>query len=157
MMPAAVFPGIAAVLALMGTAVGVSGQQARTAAADSAAVVQVIRQFHQALEAGDSSAVLRLLHDDAVILEAGGTETKEEYRGHHLPGDIAFARAVPRQPGVVRVTIRGDVAWASSTSVTRGRFRDRDINSQSAELMVLERDADGWAISAIHWSSRTLR
>jgi hypothetical protein len=38
--------------------------------------------------------------------------------------------------------VRGDVAWASSTSLTRGRFRDRDVNSQSAELMVLERHAD---------------
>jgi ketosteroid isomerase-like protein len=157
MMPAAVFPGIVAVLALMGTAVGTSGQQERTAAADSAAVVEVIRQFHEALAAGDSSAVLRLLHDDAVILESGGMETKEEYRGHHLPADIAFARAVPRQPGAVRVTVLGDAAWASSMSVTRGRFRDRDVNSQSAELMVLERHADGWVISAIHWSSRTLR
>jgi ketosteroid isomerase-like protein len=157
MMPAAVFPGIVAVLTLMGTAVGASGQQERTAAADSAAVVEVIHQFHAALEAGDSSVVLRLLHDDAVILESGGVETKEEYRGHHLPADIAFARAVPRQAGAVRVTVRGDVAWASSTSLTRGRFRDRDVNSQSAELMVLERYADGWVISAIHWSSRTLR
>jgi ketosteroid isomerase-like protein len=126
-------------------------------AADSAAVVQVVEQFHAALAAGDSAAVLRLLHDDAVVLETGDMETRHEYRGHHLPADIAFARAVPRQVGAVRVTVRDNVAWVMSTSTARGRYRERDVNSQTAELAVLERTAEGWRIAAIHWSSRTLR
>jgi ketosteroid isomerase-like protein len=59
--------------------------------------------------------------------------------------------------GPITVTVRGGVAWASSTSVARGRHRDRDVNSQTAELVVLQRHGDGWTISGIHWSSRTLR
>jgi ketosteroid isomerase-like protein len=124
---------------------------------DSAAVAGVIGQFHSALENADSAAVLRLLHHDAVILESGDLETRAEYRSHHLPADIAFARAVPRTPGPVQISVRGDVAWATSTSTTRGRYRDRDINSQMVELMVLERSAEGWQIVAIHWSTRNLR
>jgi ketosteroid isomerase-like protein len=132
---------------------------AQTAATstDSADVAHVVHRFHTALETADSATALRLLHEDAMILETGGVETKAEYRSHHLPADIAFARAVPRTAGPLQVTVRGDVAWVSSTSVTRGRYRDRDINSQAAELVVLERGGDGWLIAAIHWSSRNLR
>lgn len=32
-----------------------------------------------------------------------------------------------------------------------------EIDAQSAELMVLLREGDGWKISAIHWSSRSRR
>jgi ketosteroid isomerase-like protein len=152
-----VLTAIAAILVLPGGTAPAYGQQAHASAADSAAVVHVIHLFHNALATGDSATVLRLLHDEAVILETGDSETKQEYRSHHLPSDIAFARAVPRETGPVRVSVHGDVAWASSTSVARGRYRDRDINSQSAELVVLQRSGEGWVISAIHWSSRTLR
>jgi ketosteroid isomerase-like protein len=132
-------------------------EQPARAVSDSAAVVQVIEGFHAALESADSAGALALLAEHAVILESGGFETREEYRSHHLPADIAFAGAVPREVGPVRVVVRGDVAWASSTSTSRGTFRDRAINSRGAELMVLERGAEGWRIAAIHWSSREVR
>ena len=124
---------------------------------DSAEVAAVVERYHQALVAGDSAAVLRLLADDAVILESGGVETRDEYRSHHLPGDMAFVRAVKSVRSPLRVVVRGDVAWASSTSTTQGEFRGRAINSSGAELMVLVRASQGWQIAAIHWSSRARR
>jgi ketosteroid isomerase-like protein len=149
---------------LLGTAAAARAQgsapgrpAAVTPAIDSVAVAQVVHAFHDALEAADSAAALGLLADQAIILESGGVETKQEYRSHHLPGDIAFARAVRREGGPVRVVVRGDVAWATSTSTVRGTYRDRPVNSQSVELMVLERTAEGWRIAAIHWSARALR
>ena len=134
-------------------------QPARVPAArsDSAEAAAVVDRFHRALAAGDSVAALALLAPDATILESGGVETRAEYRGHHLPGDIEFARAVRSQRTPVRVTVRGDVAWAISTSTTQGEFRGRQINSSGAELMVLTRVGSGWRISAIHWSSRARR
>jgi ketosteroid isomerase-like protein len=124
---------------------------------DSAAVVGVIAKYHEALAAGDSVAALGLLADDAVILETGGVETRAEYRSHHLPGDINFAKAIKSQRGPVLVRVHGDVAWASSTSTTQGEMNGRAINSVGAELMVLVRTPQGWKISAIHWSSRQRR
>jgi ketosteroid isomerase-like protein len=130
---------------------------------DSAAVAGTVARFHEALAAGDSAGVLALLAPDAVILESGGVETREEYRGHHLPGDIGFARAVKSVRSPIRVTLRGDVAWATSTSVTQGEYRGRAVNSAGAELMVLTRAAAagtspaGWRITAVHWSSRARR
>lgn len=129
------------------------GREAR----DSAEVANTLDRFHRALASGDSATALSLLTPDAVILEAGGIETKEEYRSHHLGSDIAFAAAVPRERSPLRVVVQGDVAWASSTSTMRGEFGGRQINSAAAELAVLTRTPEGWRISAIHWSSRTLR
>lgn len=129
-------------------------------ASDSGSVARTVGRFHEALAAGDSATALALLAPDATILESGGVETRDEYRGHHLPGDIGFARAVKSERGPVRVIMRGDVAWAMSTSTTRGEFSGRTINSAGAELMVLTRDTaapDGWRIRAVHWSSRARR
>lgn len=127
----------------------------RDQAEDSAAVVATVERYHAALAAGDSATALLLLTPDAVVLESGGMETRAEYRAHHLPADIEFARAVTRERGPIRVTVRGDAAWAASTSTTVGEFRGRKIDARGAELMVLTRSADGWKISAIHWSSRS--
>jgi ketosteroid isomerase-like protein len=124
---------------------------------DSAAVADVVERYHRALRSGDSASALALLATDAVILESGGVETREEYRSHHLPADIAFARAIESVRSPVRVVVRGDVAWATSTSTTQGEFRGRAVNSVGAELMVLTRTAEGWKISAVHWSSRNRR
>lgn len=131
--------------------------QAQPAAPDSAAVASTVNGFHAALARGDAAGALRLLAADAVILENGSLESLEEYRSHHLPADIAFAQAVPSPRGALQITVSGDLAWASSTSVTQGNFRERPINSAGAELMVLSRAGAGWVIRAIHWSSRTLR
>ena len=121
---------------------------------DSARVAAAVEQFHAALSAGDSAAALALLADDVMILESGGVETRNEYRSHHLPGDIAFARAIKSERTLLQLRINGDVAWVSSSSTTRGTYRERAIDSLGAEIMVLTRSGDRWLISAIHWSSR---
>jgi ketosteroid isomerase-like protein len=130
---------------------------ASTDPSDSANVVTVVARFHGALASGDSAGALRLLDGDAIILESGAVETREEYRSHHLPADIEFARAVKSKQSVVRVRLSGNVAWVASTSTTTGRFEDRPINSDGAELVVLRKAASGWVIAAIHWSSRARR
>ena len=138
-------------------AIGVPLHSQSPAQRDSAAVAATVDRFHAALVAGDSLAALAVLAEDVVVLESGGSESRDEYRSHHLPGDIAFARAVPSQRGPLQVRMRGDVAWASRTSITQGEYRGRAINSAGVELMVLSREPDGWRIRAIHWSSRTRR
>jgi ketosteroid isomerase-like protein len=126
-------------------------------AADSTAVVAVMRQFRDALIGGDSAAAMALLHPDVRVLESGGIETRDEYAAHHLPADMAFLRAIPGTQDLVRLDVRGDVAWAASVSSQQGTFRDRQVNSRGAESMVLVRTPEGWRIAAIHWSSRNVR
>lgn len=127
------------------------------ASSDSAAAVATVNQLHALLERGDSAGVLALLAPDVVVLESGGFEDRAEFRSHHLPADIAFARAVKSDRTLRSVQVAGDAAWVASTSVAQGEFRGRAINSAGAELIVLRRAADGWKIAAIHWSSRARR
>lgn len=124
--------------------------------ADSTAVASAVHGYHKALETGDSKAILQLLAPDAVILESGGRETREEYHAHHLQADIQFAQAVPTRRSELQIIVSGNVAWSNSTSVTQGTFKERPINLAGAELMVLSKTAQGWVIRAIHWSSRPL-
>lgn len=142
-----------AVAVLATSALAATPAIAATPQTDSASVVAAVHGYHKALADGDSAAALALLTGDAVILESGGMETRAEYRSHHLPSDIAFARAVKSVSGPIHVTVRGDVAWVASTSTTQGEFRGRPINSAGAELMVLVRTPAGWKIAAIHWST----
>lgn len=125
-----------------------------TEISDSTAVAQVVQAFHKSLEAGDSIEVTQLLAEDALILESGGLETREEYLSHHLSADMVFAASVERTPESLQVTIAGDVAWVVSSSRTIGVVRDRPVDSRGAELMVLSRNGGEWRIRAIHWSSR---
>ncbi|MEO7965863.1 MAG: DUF4440 domain-containing protein, partial [Gemmatimonadaceae bacterium] len=83
----------------------------------------------------------------------GHVETREEYRSGHLRSNIESAKAVPTIRSALAVTTRGDVAWARSSSETKGEFRGRAIDSLGTELIVLTRDGNAWRISAIHWSS----
>lgn len=148
-----------AVIALFASVIGggQSGSMTKGGHADSAAVAAVVDRYHRALADGDTATALSLLASDAMILESGEVETREEYRAHHLAADIEFARAVPSVRGPIRVVIHGEAAWAISTTKTQGTYRGRATDSRGAELIVVTREKSRWKIRAIHWSSRALR
>lgn len=126
--------------------------------AATAPAIAVVEAFHTALGAGDADAVLALLAEDVVVLETGGAErSREEYAGHHLPADMAFAAATTDEVTRRAAWVRGDIAWVLTEGRTTGTFNDRPVNSVNAETMILHRSADGWRIRHIHWSSRNAR
>jgi ketosteroid isomerase-like protein len=118
------------------------------------AVAEVVHAYHDALAAGDSTGALQLLHPDVVIYEGGHAETLDEYRSGHLRSDMAFASATQRAVTAESAMAWGDEAMYIAESRTTGRWRDRDIDSQGTETVVLLRTPDGWRIRHIHWSSR---
>ena len=131
-----------------------AGHQMPAGPGDSTQVATLVSGFHEALERGDSTAALALLSPDVAIVESGTVESLADYRSHHLPADIAFAKAVKaaRQPR--GVTVVGDVAYSVATSATKGTFGDRAVDTLGAELIVARRVDGQWRIAAIHWSSR---
>ena len=145
------------VLALIALIAATSHAQQRTPAADSAAVVQIAGRFHAALAGGDSTAALAMLTDDVVILEAGGVETRAQYRERHLPADVEYAKTVTSTRSIQKVVVHGDVAWLTATSTSAGQFNLRNVNSQGVETMTFARTTQGWKISSVHWSSRARR
>ena len=140
-------------LALLGA--GATGAHAADAAAAEAE--SAVHAFHAALRVGDVAAVQRLLAADAVILEGGVRESREEYLAHHLAADIEFAKAVPTRPRTLQARVQGEVAWVHSSSRSVGSFRKRPVDLEGAELVVLTRRGAGWEIRAIHWSARAVK
>jgi ketosteroid isomerase-like protein len=130
---------------------------AQSPSADTAAVTAVVNTFHTALKAGNAAEVMRLLAVDAVLLEAGGIETRSEYEKNHLPADIEFEKSIATTRTPSRVTVAGDAAWAITTSEYKGTFQSKPVDSIGVELMVLSRDSTGWRIRTIHWSGRSRR
>jgi ketosteroid isomerase-like protein len=133
------------------------GTLAQPLGQDAVAAESVVRSFHEALLRGDGAAVRRILAPDAVVIESGQVESREEYLRHHLASDIEFARAVPSTITALVATVSGQTAWVRSTSTSQGTFRDRAIRLQGAELVVLTRGSTSWEIRAIHWSSHESR
>ena len=121
---------------------------------DVATVTAVVNAFHAGIRTGDSAAVAQLVAEDALMLEAGGAETRAEYVKNHLPADIEFEKSVSIKRSPIRVIVNGPSAWATSTSEFTGTFQGKPVDSIGAELMVLSREAAGWRIRAIHWSGR---
>ncbi|MBI2260862.1 MAG: nuclear transport factor 2 family protein [Caulobacterales bacterium] len=125
---------------------------------EATAAASVVDAFHVALEHGDTSGALALLADDILIFESGGAErSKAEYAQHHLAADAAFSAAVPTARSRRTARAVADIAWVASESRTTGQFNGRPVDSMSVETMVLRRQADGWRITHIHWSSRAVR
>lgn len=121
--------------------------------ADSAAAVRVATRFHGILSTGDTAGINIFLAPDLKVIEGGTVENRQEYYSHHLAADIEFARAVKEQRTSFSYKCEGTVAWLVSTSNSTGKFRDRDIDSAGAELLLLSRTPEGWKIRAIQWSS----
>jgi len=136
------------------TAEGLAGQSATD---DPARVVAVVERFHTAITNGDRAVATELIAEDAVIMEAGGIETRAQYVTDHLPADSEFEKTVATRRSPIRVVVLGDAAWATSTSEFSGTFQGRAIDSIGTELVVLSRVRDGWRIRAITWTSRARR
>ena len=126
---------------------------AEPAAPDSAAITAVAESFHKALAAGKPDEVMSLLPPDALIVEAGTVQTRDEYQREHLAADIAFASAVPGKQHDVVVRQEGNTAWVTSTFEVSGTFEGKPVHSFSAETMVLTKMDGGWRIRTVHWSS----
>ena len=154
---------LAAVLAVSASVIVTPGGAVSSASApadDEAArpAIAVVDAIHAALGSGDAEAVLALLAEDVVVLEEGGAErSREEYAGHHLPADMAFAAATTAEVTRRAARVEGDVAWVLTEGRTTGAFNGRPVDRLTAETMILHRDGDVWRIRHIHWSSRAPR
>ena len=111
--------------------------------------------FHAALNASNAEAASALLADDLTVYEEGHVErSKAEYVSGHMPGDLAYSRAVPGATIRSQTFTRGDLAWVISEGRTTGTYQGKPVDRITTETMILRLDAGGWRIVHIHWSSR---
>ena len=121
-------------------------------AEDAAAIADAL---HTALATGDEAVVRRLLDESVLIYESGGVEASlEEYAGHHMPADMAFTGAIEREVLQRQVFESGEQAVVSTRSRLNGTYRDKPIDLDATETLVLSRTGGEWRIVHVHWSSR---
>ena len=127
----------------------------RTASPASPADVEAaLESFYAAMGRGDAAGAMALIAPDAMFVESGRLETRDEYEKNHLPADIAFEKQVDGKRGEWRITVKDDTAWAIASTEFEGTFDTVPVNFVSAQLAVLTRDDDNrWQIRSIHWSS----
>ena len=119
-----------------------------------AAVTAVIDKFYGAMKTGDTVTAMSVLAPDALFVEGGRLETRDEYEKNHLPLDIEFEKEVTGKRGPLRITVQGDTAWVIAVTTFDGTFQGGPINLDSAQLAVLTRETGEWMIRSIHWSAR---
>ena len=150
---------LSALLALSGAVVAHDPPAATPTAdvADPAAapVLAVVDEFSTALQGGDLERAGALLATDVLILESGGAErSRAEYLEHHAISDAEFLKAAHVQRTGRTVRVHGDVAWVGSEAEIHASSQGQPLTLLSTETMVLRKEADGWRIVHIHWSSR---
>jgi ketosteroid isomerase-like protein len=119
-----------------------------------AEVRDTLEAFYAAMKNGDRAAAMSHIAEDAVFVEGGRLETRQEYEENHLPNDIGFEKQVTGKRGEWKITIEDNTAWAIATTEYDGIFDGAPVAFTSAQLAVLSRDGGAWRIRSIHWSSR---
>lgn len=116
---------------------------------------EALAAFHAALGSGDKARATELLATDVTIYESGYVErSRAEYAGHHLPEDIAFAKAASRKVLQTSERIEGKLAMIWQETETKARLKNKDVHILGTETSLLEKQDGQWRIVHVHWSSR---
>lgn len=121
----------------------------------AASPAETLAAFHGALVAGDRDKATRMLAPDIAIYESGHVErSRDEYAGHHLGGDMEFAKNTTRKVLKQNERIDGDTAVVWQETETTGTLRGKAIHMLGTETAVLRKKDGAWSIVHVHWSSR---
>jgi ketosteroid isomerase-like protein len=109
------------------------------------------------MKKGDSKAAMAMIAPDAMFVESGRLETRQQYEESHLPSDIDFEKQITGRRSSWQITINGDTAWGIASTTYKGPVDGADVSFVSTQLAVVTRGEDGkWLIRSIHWSSMRL-
>jgi ketosteroid isomerase-like protein len=121
----------------------------------AASPTDVVSEYHAAVASGDTAKALSLLSPSVQIFESGYVEqSRSEYAGHHLPADVAFAKAAKRNVLKTSERVAGDLAVVMQETDTQGTHKGAQVHLIGTETAVLEKKGDTWIVIHFHWSSR---
>lgn len=123
---------------------------------ETAAITTVFESFYGAMKANKPGDAMNLIAADAIFLESGNLETRQQYEESHLPADIEFEAQVTGKRDPLKITVEGNTAWVIATTEYNGTFDGAPVNFVSAQLMVLTKQQNDWKIRTIHWSSHRI-
>lgn len=121
----------------------------------AATPLETVSAFHDALSKGQADAAAVFLSPAVQIFESGYVErSRDEYAGHHLPSDMAFAKATSQTVIRQNERIEGKIAIVTRETETKGKFKGAQVHAFGTETAVLEKQGEKWLITHVHWSSR---
>ncbi|NQZ07319.1 MAG: DUF4440 domain-containing protein [Algicola sp.] len=110
--------------------------------------------FHTAINTGDAAKARALLDDAVLIFEGGGVERSgDQYANHHMKSDMAFMQQMKITRLEHQVKVIGNAAVSMSRAKIQGRYKNKDIDINSMETMMLIKNNGHWRIVHIHWSN----
>lgn len=116
------------------------------------APAKVVRAFHLALENGDKAKARSLLADDVLIFEGGVERSADQYANHHMLADMKYLADVETKTLEHQVNISGNMAMSITRSKTTGNYKDKEVDYEGLETIVLNLSNGEWIITHIHWS-----
>lgn len=121
----------------------------------AATPTETVAAFHAALLDANPGKASALLAPDIQIYESGYVErSRDEYSGHHIKGDIEFAKTTKNQVLKHSERIEGNLAVVMQETETTGQYKGNNVHHFGTETAILEKQGDQWMIVHIHWSSR---
>lgn len=123
---------------------------------DQATVVKALDDFAAAYSAGDAEAVMALISKDpdSVLVGTGADEVRigpGQIR-QQVERDLGQAEGIEMQLGEVRVSGRGNVAWALAEPVVIATVGGEHIRMPTRLTVTLVNDNGTWLIHAGHLS-----
>ena len=111
-------------------------------------------ELANAIAIGDVNSLRMVLAPDVLIFESGGVESSlAEYEGHHMPADMAFMKAMRREIISQQVIDSGDAATVVTRSRVYGIYKEKEVDLNSTETLVMKKLDGQWKVVHIHWSS----
>jgi uncharacterized membrane protein/ketosteroid isomerase-like protein len=115
---------------------------------------QVASALTIALKDQDKNTVKSLLHENVMVLESGHAQkSRQEYEDSHMLSDMAYLKAMDLETTNRSVSIDGDLAWVTSTTRMKGEFKDRQIDTETKELLIMRNQEGVWRITHIYWEN----
>lgn len=113
---------------------------------------KTVKNFHKALKTKNKSLALSSLHEQVTIFEGGKVErSASEYASHHMQADMNYVSSVNVELLEHHVEIIGEVAISIARTKTTGFYKNKTVNRQGMETIVLRKYDGIWKISHIHW------
>jgi ketosteroid isomerase-like protein len=123
---------------------------------DEAIVLKAIQDFFAVYSVGDAGAVMALMSrdPDSVVVGTGADEIRigpEQIRAQ-VERDLGQAEHLAMQLGDVRVSGRGDVAWAMAEPLVIATVGGEPIRMPTRLTVTLVNDGGRWLIHSLHLS-----
>lgn len=127
-----------------------------SAMVETAAVKEVLAQYHRAIERLDATGTEKLFAPDSAVFETGGVEgSYANYLARHLGPELREFRSFKFSDYKVDVRFEGPVALTTETYKYRIETKDGTIaERQGVSTSVLKKIGGRWKILVSHNSGR---